>query len=103
LTDPVQIENKFKAMAAEAELLGKAKQAATGLDYLRKSKRSELMRTQSGSVAERENYALTQPEYIDLCNQHAEAEGDYIRLKARHDIGLAWISFQQTLFRLERA
>ena len=96
------VESKLRAMATEAETMGKAKQAAIGLDNLRKAKRAELMRTQAGTKDEREGYAITQPEYMELCEQYAEAEGDYIRLKARHEIGMAWVSFQQTLARLER-
>ena len=102
MSDPITIDRKLKAMAEEADALGCATQLSVALDHQRKARRAEVFKGATGTAKDREMLAESDTEYLSICDAQATAAGDVARLKARHQIGLAWVSYQQTLARLER-
>lgn len=98
------VNKRIDELYKEADDMGKWKQLAVGLEGRRKGKRGELWRSAPDdckTADAKTAYAESHPDYLAIYNQQAEAEGEYIRLKARHDIALAAMSVWQTVKRIE--
>lgn len=96
-----KINERIDDLYKQADAMGKWKEAAVGLDHQRRSKRAELRKQVQGTNDAKTDYAESHHDYVTLCAQVAEAEGQYTRLKARHDIALAAMSVWQTCVRIE--
>ena len=75
------IERANDFIRDNSDALAKAKAERVYLDEFRKSKKAMLIRDASGTVQERESYAYSHAEYIEILNGLKEATHNEEKLK----------------------
>lgn len=77
-----QIQAAFEVLAAPSNAIGAARANLIRKEYRVKRVHARLMRTApEGSVEMRKAWATDHDEYQAACDEHAEAEGEWIALK----------------------